>query len=1123
MTLEADALHGLELTASSVQLRASTWKSFAVRGLHLSSTYRSLTMGVLGNGVIEGRAIKGILPDSPLDYVYLGYRSFGSLCAGTTVIHPFAFEGLRSATTYFFGRNCVHETKLVANSLSGFTTSAFTELSIATAFIPANVFSGTIVGSTLKIVFSVALRVSEDGAFNNLTCSRLFLEVFNGCDYFGSLRGVMGVDMVNVLAYSPHGFPVDFFPDNPELNTITWASGSVAKESYGSCTPPAFDFTAELANVVDSYCAWNATAVPTTSPTPPTLTPTTAPSLSPSLQPTTSPVISTMAPTQLPSVSPVTPSNSPTKSPREPTESPTGSPTPMPQPTLSPTLFPSSSPSEPDLLIDDISPKQGVDTEITNVTVFGTRFHADLYCVFGTKTSPNTVVLSSTELLCEAPLPLTSPSLVQLALKSISPLEQESANGMLFQYLGECSSGPAVCSDQGTCSFGACICEDAFYGEDCENERFVPVLNASQISLVHTIILDQAFVLYSVDVQAIGGTPPFAWTFEVDQADIAAASTFTIKENGNTARVEFFASEEFISAETYQFQVSASNIVGKTTETWQVAVNPSYECVIDTPLTGTVIAGGYGAYIDITGRTLDLNTGAASVAQAIEVWADQTDRRIVRTSSDIASGSFTVRMYFLSTESGVFDLGCKVPDFNDPAGSTPQTSIEVANFAFTAQTIYLDAEPVTNTLAFADVLEVVNLGTGSWTDFQPVRVEPGLPEGVSELNVSVNAITLLGEVRLRLTSSISRGVVRVWLSAENGPHTVEKLFDIVLDIRPCEPSLSLLPSGIDEIQATKGGYTTLRFELINRGGCPAVGISASLSSPNDFSTISTPANRAELDADGKFPIDVLVNIPLDVNPALLSFPVQLRIDANNSLGLATSQLVEVVVVSDRRGTLLILTTDDFTFNLPSKPPLANATVTVEYVPTGEKISGITSSLGELRLAGIREGLYEVVVSAEGHYTLTVRTFVQAGNVRFVDAFLPVALVKYSFTAVPTTFSETYEIDVIAEYVTNVPAPVVRIEPTKIDAMPYYLGYKNTIVWTLTNLGLITAFNLSLTLPTMRYLEFESTVSVDIGDLPPGASVDVPVRVTSRMYEAFLEANSTLLEEEVGGGNRRQLK
>ena len=50
----------------------------------------------------------------------------------------------------------------------------------------------------------------------------------------------------------------------------------------------------------------------------------------------------------------------------------------------------------------------------------------------------------------------------------------------------------------------------------------------------------------------------------------------------------------------------------------------------------------------------------------------------------------------------------------------------------------------------------------------------------------------------------------------------------------------------------------------------------------------------------------------------------------------------------------------------------------------------------------------------------------------MTAFLPLNLVTYTWSVVPTTVQDVYDIQVTTTFQTNVPAPVVTVDPMYVD-------------------------------------------------------------------------------------------
>ncbi len=97
---------------------------------------------------------------------------------------------------------------------------------------------------------------------------------------------------------------------------------------------------------------------------------------------------------------------------------------------------------------------------------------------------------------------------------------------------------------------------------------------------------------------------------------------------------------------------------------------------------------------------------------------------------------------------------------------------------------------------------------------------------------------------------------------------------------------------------------------------------------------------------------------------------------------------------------------------------------------------------------------------------------------------------------PVQIEDRYDITVEADFVARVPMPVVTVIPNNVDLEPFELGYEDTIVFNMTNHGLIRAHNLSLEMPKEHpFLQFED--HPDLGSLEAETSIVVSVKVSRK--------------------------
>ncbi|KAH3691283.1 hypothetical protein DPMN_192033 [Dreissena polymorpha] len=91
--------------------------------------------------------------------------------------------------------------------------------------------------------------------------------------------------------------------------------------------------------------------------------------------------------------------------------------------------------------------------------------------------------------------------------------------------------------------------------------------------------------------------------------------------------------------------------------------------------------------------------------------------------------------------------------------------------------------------------------------------------------------------------------------------------------------------------------------------------------------------------------------------------------------------------------------------------------------------------------------------------------------------------------------DKYVFQLESTFETNVPMPVVTIEPSHVDIIPYELGVEDTITFKITNHGLLRANNVRFSLPEGHpYLKFKTVID-DIGGIEANTTIMVPIKTT----------------------------
>lgn len=106
-------------------------------------------------------------------------------------------------------------------------------------------------------------------------------------------------------------------------------------------------------------------------------------------------------------------------------------------------------------------------------------------------------------------------------------------------------------------------------------------------------------------------------------------------------------------------------------------------------------------------------------------------------------------------------------------------------------------------------------------------------------------------------------------------------------------------------------------------------------------------------------------------------------------GNGASAKLNVTVVSEDKGALVITASDDNTYNKPDGKHLANATVKISHSYSGRVIfSGVTDGDGKFITDSITEGYYDIYVTAPRHYSFSKqRMLINPGKVNELEAML----------------------------------------------------------------------------------------------------------------------------------------
>jgi hypothetical protein len=210
-----------------------------------------------------------------------------------------------------------------------------------------------------------------------------------------------------------------------------------------------------------------------------------------------------------------------------------------------------------------------------------------------------------------------------------------------------------------------------------------------------------------------------------------------------------------------------------------------------------------------------------------------------------------------------------------------------------------------------------------------------------------------------------------------------------------------------------------------------------------------------------------------------SFLLTLTADANTPLNAPLSGALAVnapnavvgvtlpfraTAVAEGTGCLTVDAIDNYTYYEAHAPHLEGALVVVRNPYTNEELArGVTLANGKVTLEGLPVGLCKVTVSKEKHAEYTNNVEIQPGRETTLVAFLDYQAITYSWNVVRVKVEDRYEVELIVNYETHVPMPVVEtIMPNKMPFLRPGETYMFSVI--LINKGLIRADDVEFTLP-----------------------------------------------------------
>lgn len=529
--------------------------------------------------------------------------------------------------------------------------------------------------------------------------------------------------------------------------------------------------------------------------------------------------------------------------------------------------------------------------------------------------------------------------------------------------------------------------------------------------------------------------------------------------------------------------------------------------LVDTAYYGEVTeatpTSSYGNQdITIKGRALDRSTDQPMPNTRLKLVLNQQGFERVFSVVTDNTGHFSSVFSPTSTDSGLYKVSAVHPDVTDRPEQVTFTinrvNVEPTLIKLDVPKNYPSAIPIsarsgpgsaaTNLRLVYDAASQVtgNLATG---------IDIQLPSPVSLTNKQTVALPV--QFTANNDAQQSGSLIFNVISDE---HANAPLAAVRVDynLTEAKPYLTAMPSFVETGMATgerqletiriqnKGlkEAQNLSYKLLSETGGTAPTWAALASQPSDNLAVGTDQN-----------LDLSFTPPDGTNQGVHRF--KLNITGDN----ISPQNINVFVnlTQSGQGNLLFKASDIYTATVGKNGQLiqglggARITVQNEDVPTINQ-ELVTDSLGEALFQDLPTGRYKFRATATNHQEIGGRLLVKPGITVNQPVFLQYNLISVEWSVREITIQDRYEITLSATYETDVPAPVVVIEPTSTNLPKMAEGEVFYGELNITNHGLVRADHVTQKLPasdsTFRF-EFLADVPTN---LQAKQRVTIPYRV-----------------------------
>ncbi len=288
------------------------------------------------------------------------------------------------------------------------------------------------------------------------------------------------------------------------------------------------------------------------------------------------------------------------------------------------------------------------------------------------------------------------------------------------------------------------------------------------------------------------------------------------------------------------------------------------------------------------------------------------------------------------------------------------------------------------------------------------------------------------------------------------------------ELLPAQPALQPQPASLLTGARRGNAATTEIIQISNRGLVTATAVQASLQAVAPATTVPNWVSLVSSGNIGNVLVGETRSIELRFSPTAAVadgvYDFRLLLVSTNTAQLTVP--ISVAVNASGNGSVKFTAQDIFSNTLDASNQLIPGLADARIVLTNEanatiSASGTTNALGELVLGPLPVGRYVYQAQGPSHEPASGRVLIRPSATTPETVFLDYNTVSFTWSVTPTTITDLYNVNLSAVYATNVPAPVIQVEPKVINIPTLEVGAFVSGEITLSNLGLVRADALGL--------------------------------------------------------------